>query len=118
MILTEAERVGKCVPWLDELPEDAYPPGTEPIDYVDSFGSERADMVYPVAYATSWPALPGLLNVGETVYERAKGGVSAIASQVAVARIYDDLAGGDVEQRDRRGGDQGQGPRHLPGSAH
>ncbi|MEI8081375.1 MAG: PKD domain-containing protein, partial [Actinomycetes bacterium] len=94
VVLTEAERVGKCVPWLDELPENAYPPGTEPIDYVDSIGEKRADMVYPVGYVSSWPALPALLNVGETVYERAKGGVSAIASQVAVARIYDDLTGG------------------------
>ena len=41
-----------------------------------------------------WPDLPALLNVGETVYQRAKGGVSAVATQVAVARIYDDLAPG------------------------
>ena len=33
-----------------------------------------------------------MLNVGEAVFQRAKGGVSAVGSQVAVTRIYDDLA--------------------------
>ena len=42
----------------------------------------------------SWPDLPALLTVGETVYERAKGGVSGVAAQMAVSRIYDDLAPG------------------------
>ncbi len=55
-------------------------------------GVEQTGYVYPVGYRVRWPELPALLNVGETVFQRAKGGVSAVASQVAVTRIYDDLA--------------------------
>jgi len=91
----EAERTGKCVPWLDSLPTASYPAGTEPVSYTDDEGNTQERMVYPVTYAVRWPDLPALLNVGETVYERAKGGVSAVASQVAVSRIYDDLAHGE-----------------------
>lgn len=92
---TEAERVGKCVPWLDSLPEAEYPPGAQPVSYTDDEGNSQERMVYPVTYAARWPDLPALLNVGETVYQRAKSGVSAIAAQVAVSRIYDDLAHGE-----------------------
>nr|MBC8447967.1 VCBS repeat-containing protein [Chloroflexota bacterium] len=50
--------------------------------------------VLPVAYHADWPDLPPLLSVGETVYERAKSGISGVANQLAVSRIYDDLAPG------------------------
>jgi hypothetical protein len=73
---------GKCVPWLHKLAA-----GT-----LDDPGSDFD--IYPVTYKVRWPDLPALLNVGETVYQRAKQGVSAVASQVAVSRIYDDLAQG------------------------
>ncbi len=89
---TEAGRVGKCVPWLDNLPESAYPDGTTPVEYVDQAGGDQERMVFPVSYRVSWPQLPALLNVGETVFQRAKGGVSAVGTQAAVTRIYDDLA--------------------------
>ena len=94
--VAEADRVGKCVPWLDALPAAAYPGGEKPaaISYTAADGTTKSASVYPTDYAASWPEAPGLLNVGETVYERAKGGVSAVASQVAVSRIYDDLAKG------------------------
>ncbi len=90
-VLTEEERIGKCMPWLDNLNVDAYPAGSE-VTYQDYSGEEQTGNVYPVGYRVRWPELPALLNVGETVYQRAKSGVSAIGSQVAVTRIYDDIA--------------------------
>ncbi len=88
-VLTEEERIGKCIPWLDSL--SSYPPESQ-VTYEDYSGEEQTRNVYPVSYHVRWPELPALLNVGETVFQRAKGGVSAVGSQVAVTRIYDDLA--------------------------
>ena len=84
----------------------AYPPGSE-VTYED-YLRRRAepDMVYPVGYR----ALAGPARAAE----RGRNGVRArqgrrLRDRIAGGgpRIYDDLAGGDVEQR--RGGDQGNG---------
>ena len=90
-ILSEAERIGICVPWLDSLSSGSYPAGST-VTFEDYSGSEQTRSVYPVGYRVRWPELPALLNVGETVFQRAKGGVSAVGTQVAVTRIYDDIA--------------------------
>ena len=90
-ILTEAERIGNCVPWLDSLPP-AVTRRVPTVTFEDYSGSEQTRSVYPVGYRVRWPELPALLNVGETVFQRAKGGVSAVGTQVAVTRIYDDMA--------------------------
>lgn len=87
--LTPTQRIGRCVPWLH-----AENPATTIAD-----GSVR---VYPVNYQVAWPPLPALLTVGETVYERSKSGISGVATQLAVAKIYDDEAPGvwnDVQQK-------------------
>jgi hypothetical protein len=85
-VLSEDERVGRCVPWLDQLSDQP--------NYTGFPDKEKETYVLPVAYNVSWPDLPALLTVGETVYERAKGGVSGVANQMAVTRIYDDEAPG------------------------
>ena len=90
-VLSEAERIGICVPWLDSLSSGSYPAGST-VTFEDYSGSEQTRSVYPVGYRVRWPELPALLNVGETVFQRAKGGVSAVGTQVAVTRIYDDIA--------------------------
>lgn len=85
--LSPDKRVGRCVPWLNKLTT-----GTRPYPDFPTVGSST--QVLPVAYHVSWPALSPLLSVGETVYERPKAGVSGVATQLAVSRIYDDLAPG------------------------
>jgi hypothetical protein len=95
--LTAAQRVGQCVPWLH-----AENPATTIAD-----GSVR---VYPVDYQVTWPPLPALLTVGETVYERSKNGISGVATQLAVTKIYDDEAPGvwnDAQQKIGRVGRRG-----------
>ena len=86
-VLSEEDRVGYCVPWLDKLPNGTLP-------YPDYPESGTTTQVFPVNYHADWPDLPPLLSVGETVYERAKSGISGVANQLAVTRIYDDLAPG------------------------
>ncbi len=73
--------VGRCVPWLHNA---------APAQTVLS-GAQR---IYPVDYQVAWPDLPPTLVVGETVYERAKNGISGVAEQLAVNKIYDDIAPG------------------------
>ncbi|HEY74117.1 MAG TPA: PKD domain-containing protein, partial [Thermoflexia bacterium] len=85
--LAADERAGRCIPWMDQLVQ-----GT--MSYADFPEEGDATQVLPVAYDVTWPPLPALLSVGETVYERAKGGVSGVANQLAVSRIYDDYAPG------------------------
>ena len=76
-VLPEDERVGKCVPWMDNLA--AYRTGRS---HLRGLPRRRAEPeVYPVGYHVRWPELPALLNVGETVYQRAKGGVSGVAAK-------------------------------------
>ncbi|RME80717.1 MAG: PKD domain-containing protein, partial [Caldilineae bacterium] len=58
--------------------------------------------VLNVGYHAVWPPLPPLLSVGETVYERAKSGISGVANQLAVSRIYDDLAPGEWDEASQR----------------
>jgi hypothetical protein len=87
--LSPEKRAGKCVPWLDKLTL-----GTKNIEFEDYQGQTRQTNVLPVGYHAVWPDLPPLLSVGETVYERSKAGVSGVASQAAIARIYDDIAPG------------------------
>jgi len=84
---SEAARVGQCVPWMDKLDS-----GT--VAFSDFPTSGTNTQVLPVAYHAEWPELPPLLTVGETVYERSKAGVSGVANQAAVTRIYDDMAPG------------------------
>ena len=70
----EADRVGLCVPWLDALPDADYPAGTATISYVLPDGETTKEVkVYPTSYTVSWPKLPALLDVGETVYQRGEG---------------------------------------------
>ncbi|MBC8447965.1 MAG: right-handed parallel beta-helix repeat-containing protein [Chloroflexi bacterium] len=88
-VLSPDERVGKCVPWMDKLTTGV---DVDFRDYLDT--TDLHATVYPVAYHADWPDLPPLLSVGETVYERAKSGISGVANQLAVSRIYDDLAPG------------------------
>jgi hypothetical protein len=85
--LAPAARVGRCVPWLDRASEAVAPAPPLP-------GDPPSLRVTPVSYHVSWPAQPGLLTVGETIYERPKSGVSGVASQSAVSRVYDDVAKG------------------------
>jgi subtilisin-like proprotein convertase family protein/threonine dehydrogenase-like Zn-dependent dehydrogenase len=85
--LTAAQRIGHCVPWLSNAS------GTI---------ADGNMNVYPVSYNVSWPPLPALLTVGETVYERSKNGISGVATQLAVSKIYDDEAPGmwnDTQQK-------------------
>ncbi len=84
---SEAARVGSCVPWMDKLASGA-------VTYPGFPTSGANTKVLPVSYRVSWPELPPLLSVGETVYERAKSGISGVANQAAVTRIYDDMAPG------------------------
>ena len=116
----EESRVGQCVPWLDKLPAGEYPGGVTPapIAYTGADGKSYSAAVYPTAYSADWPQTPGLLNVGETVFQRAKGGVSAVASQVAVSRIYDDLAKGEWDNDDEPDQADGQGSFGLSYVAH
>ncbi|MEZ4640489.1 MAG: PKD domain-containing protein [Caldilineaceae bacterium] len=82
-----SDRIGQCVPWLSNAAGAIQDGDTQ---------------VYPVQYDVSWPALPALLTVGETVYERSKNGISGVATQLAVAKIYDDEAPGvwnDTQQK-------------------
>jgi len=83
--LTPEQQVGKCVPWMDWLPEAE----TKSVTSVDYQGKTLTTKVLPVGYHAVWPDLPPLLTVGETVYQRSKAGVSGVASQAAVSRIYD-----------------------------
>ena len=85
--LPAAERVGRCVPWMDKLPQST-------MSYADFPAAGATTHVLPVTYDVTWPAQPALLAVGATVYERATGGVSGVANQLAVSRIYDDVAPG------------------------
>ena len=87
--LSPEKRAGRCIPWMDKLGE-----GTTTVDYEDDLGVARVGQVLPVGYHAVWPDLPPLLSVGETVYQRSKSGISGVASQVAVERIYDDVAPG------------------------
>ena len=87
--LSPEKRVGKCVPWMDKLTT-----GTASIASEDYQGKALNTKVLPVGYQVVWPDLPPLLTVGETVYERSKAGVSGVATQSAVSRIYDDIAPG------------------------
>ena len=82
--LPAEQRLGKCVPWLDKLTT-----GTVNVTYQDEQGADRQAKVLPVGYHAGWPDLPPLLTVGETVYERSKAGISGVATQLAVARIYE-----------------------------
>ena len=66
-----------------------------------------------MTYRMRWPDQPAVLNVGETVYQRAKGGVSEVAGQEAVARIYDDLAPGRWNNQDGRIEIAGTRSRHT-----
>ncbi len=84
---SETARIGQCVPWMDKLDS-----GTVAFSDFPTAGSDTK--VLPVAYHADWPELPPLLTVGETVYERSKAGVSGVANQAAVTRIYDDMAPG------------------------
>jgi len=99
-ILSPADRVGKCVPWMDKLQSGTtlYEGFPQPVDSTQPLPGSSQVMtttrVLPVAYHADWPDLPPLLTVGETVYERAKSGISGVANQLAVSRIYDDLAPG------------------------
>lgn len=89
-VLSATERVGRCVPWMDKLTGATI--ATETVADFPTTGQNTK--VLPVTYQVSWPELPPLLSVGETVYERAKNGISGVATQAAVTRIYDDLAPG------------------------
>jgi hypothetical protein len=77
---------GQCVPWMEQLASGTL--------------SNTQDVrVLPVTYNVAWPTLAPLLTVGETVYERSKNGISGVAEQAAVAKIYDDLAPGRWDNR-------------------
>ena len=89
LALSPEKRAGQCVPWMDKLAT-----GTVSVQFQDYQGQTRQSEVAPVAYHATWPDLPPLLSVGETIYERAKSGISGVASQAAVSRIYDDIAPG------------------------
>jgi hypothetical protein len=81
-----AGAVGQCVPWMEQLASGTL--------------SNTQDVrVLPVTYNVAWPTLAPLLTVGETVYERSKNGISGVAEQAAVAKIYDDLAPGRWDNR-------------------
>ncbi|MBP8291854.1 MAG: PKD domain-containing protein, partial [Caldilineaceae bacterium] len=73
--------VGQCVPWMEH-------------QATGTLSNTQNVRVLPVTYNVTWPPLAPMLTVGETVYERSKNGISGVAEQAAVAKIYDDLAPG------------------------
>lgn len=99
-LLPEAARVGRCVPWLHkEAASTRYEGFPQPVDATEKLPGMSQVLstthVLSVTYNVSWPALAPTLTVGETVYQRPKSGISGVAEQLAVARIYDDLAPGE-----------------------
>ena len=60
-VLTEEERIGQCMPWLDNL--STYPSGSE-VTYEDPSGVEQNRQVYPVGYRVRWPELPAAAERG------------------------------------------------------
>jgi hypothetical protein len=99
-VLPADEQVGKCVPWMhklltDTVPYEGFPQPVDSTQPLPGFNQVMTTTrVLPVSYHVDWPDLPPLLSVGETVYERAKSGISGVANQLAVSRIYDDLSPG------------------------
>jgi len=106
--LPEDQRVGRCVPWMDQLPAGTvtYKGFPQPVGSTQPMPGFNdvitTTQVLSVSYHADWPDLPPLLSVGETVYERAKSGISGVANQLAVSRIYDDLAPGAWDNEARK----------------